>query len=250
MKIELVAARDGERFQVHNVHEIGHILRSIADSGALVALYAAGNQDFILSSIVALDVEQGYLLFEQGADSTFNQRLVNSASVTCATTSNHVHVQFTVQTLRPAMMGDRPVFQTAIPRSVIRMQRREYYRLPTSVMEPVTCTIGTKFGPLRMRATDISISGIGVGYDSRDALEIGRTYEDCVVVLPGALEFRVNLDVRNIYEALLPSGRRGQRAGCRFNNLGSSIETEIQRYIIRLERERRAREIGDSFQPT
>jgi c-di-GMP-binding flagellar brake protein YcgR len=43
------------------------------------------------------------------------------------------------------------------------------------------------------------------------------------------------------FEITLKNGRLTHRAGCRFIDLPPSVETAIQRYIIQVDRERRAR---------
>jgi len=45
------------------------------------------------------------------------------------------------------------------------------------------------------------------------------------------------------FEITLKNGRHTHRAGCQFIDLPASVETEIQRYIIRVDRERRTRYI-------
>jgi len=45
--------------------------------------------------------------------------------------------------------------------------------------------------------------------------------------------------VRSTYDVSLKNGTISHRAGCQFINLPISIESEIQRYIFRVERDRR-----------
>jgi c-di-GMP-binding flagellar brake protein YcgR len=52
------------------------------------------------------------------------------------------------------------------------------------------------------------------------------------------------LEVRNVFEITLRNGTRVTRAGCQFANLAGPMLTLIQRYIIKVERERKARESG------
>jgi flagellar brake protein len=52
------------------------------------------------------------------------------------------------------------------------------------------------------------------------------------------------LRIVNIYETTLRSGQPSLRAGCQFVDLPTSMQNLIQRYIVRMERERKARESG------
>jgi c-di-GMP-binding flagellar brake protein YcgR len=52
--------------------------------------------------------------------------------------------------------------------------------------------------------------------------------------------------VRSVFEMTTRSGSKSQRAGCEFVKLPGPMLTLIQRYIIKVERERKARESGMS----
>ena len=53
------------------------------------------------------------------------------------------------------------------------------------------------------------------------------------------------LQIRNAFEVTLKSGAHTWRAGCMFINLPGPMQSMIQRYIIKLERERRALQIDN-----
>ena len=50
--------------------------------------------------------------------------------------------------------------------------------------------------------------------------------------------------VRSVFESVTRTGVKSKRAGCEFVKLPGSMLTLIQRYIIKVERERKARESG------
>ena len=234
--------KDSERYLVHHAYEIERILQDIMESKATIAIYGNDSRDFILSTIVALDPQHGFLLMEQGSSQEFNDRLKTSDKVTCVTTHGQVHIQFTGSGLQPAVLGDEQVFRVSIPQEILRLQRREYYRLGTSVINPVKCTIKTKQDFIDTIVVDISIGGMGVlAYEGAGLLHSGDHYHGCRIALPGAGEFAVSLNVRSTFDLTLRNGRVTHRAGCQFVDLPPSVETEIQRYITRVERERRAR---------
>ncbi len=242
MKIDLVAAKDKERYLVRYPYEIQRILQGIMESKASVALYGEDGSDFVLSSIVALEPDQGYLVLEQGSSQQFNTRLQTSGRVICATTCDHVHIQFTGHDLQAETRGNEPVFRVRFPTELLRLQRREYYRLITSMVNPVRCMINTGGNFLETTVVDISIGGVGMlAYEGSGILVPGRNYHGCRIAMPGTGEFAISLVVRNTFDITLKNGRLTHRAGCQFIDLPPSVETEIQRFINRMERERRAR---------
>jgi c-di-GMP-binding flagellar brake protein YcgR len=208
----------------------------------IVALYGENEKQFLLSTLVAIEPEKGYLLFEQGVDQAMNALLLNSKECTFASTHDQVHIQFSSTKIESDKVGKEAVFRVPIPREILRLQRREYYRLVTSVINPVKCLINTGTGLMESVVVDISIGGVGVlAYPEDGRLKAGETFHGCRITLPGTGEFAVGLNVCTTFEITLKNGRVTHRAGCQFIDLPPSVETAIQRYIITVERERRAR---------
>jgi len=242
MKSTTIPPEDSERYLVTHAHTIERILSEALSAKAIVSLYVEHGQDFILSSIVALDKEKGVLMFEQGVDQDFNRALLNAGKMVCTTTHDQVYIEFVGLDLKTATLGEEPVFQVSIPNEVLRLQRRDTYRLATSVVNPVKCLINTGHKFLEAVVIDISIGGIGIlAYEGGNMLTAGETYHGCRIALPGTGGFAVSLQVCTTFDVVLKNGRVTHRAGCQFIDLPPSVETEIQRYIIRVERERRTR---------
>jgi c-di-GMP-binding flagellar brake protein YcgR len=242
MKIELITTEDRDRYLVSHSAEIERILREVMDDKNIVALYGDTSKQFLLSTLVAIEPDKGYLLFEQGVDASMNSQLLASKECTFATTHDQVHIQFSSAGVTAAKLGQEAVFRVPIPREILRLQRREYYRLVTSVINPVKCLINTGAGLMESVVVDISIGGVGVlAYPELGRLKAGEVYHGCRITLPGMGEFAVGLSVCTTFEVTLKNGRLTHRAGCRFIDLPPSVETAIQRYIIQVDRERRAR---------
>jgi len=242
MKIELISTDDRGRYLVSHAAEIERILREVMDEKYIVALYGENEKQFLLSTLVAVEPDKGYLLFEQGVDNSMNSLLLSSKECTFATTHDQVHIQFSSTNIESAKLGQESVFRVPMPREILRLQRREYYRLVTSVVNPVKCHINTSSGLMESVVVDISIGGVGVlAYTEDGYLKAGDVFHGCRITLPGTGEFAVGLTVCATFDITLKNGRLTHRAGCRFIDLPPSVETAIQRYIIQVDRERRAR---------
>lgn len=242
MKIELITTEDRGRYLVTHVAEIERILRGMMASKNIVAIYGESSKQFLLSTLISIDSVKGVLLFEQGADAAMNILLLESKSCTFASTHDQVHIQFSTNRIEAVNQGNEPLFRISMPREILRLQRREYYRLVTSVVNPVKCLINTGTGLMETVVVDISIGGVGVlAYPAVGSLKAGDVYHGCRITLPGMGEFAIGLTVCTTFEITLQNGRTTHRAGCRFIDLPPSVETAIQRYIIQVDRERRAR---------
>lgn len=230
------------RYRITHLPTINRILRELQDAKAILYLYVDYGRDFLLSTIMQLDEDRGVLLLEQGVDQEFNRQILDAGRIICAGTHDQVHIEFIGTDVKAAKLGKGAAFQVAIPREMLRLQRRETYRLATSVVNPVKCQINLGERFLETVVVDISIGGIGIlAYAGRGLLHTGESYHGCRIELPGTGTFAVSLTVCSTYDITLRNGRTTHRAGCRFIDLPANVETEIQRYINRVERERRAR---------
>lgn len=244
MKIELLTSEDADRYLVRHAVEIERVLRDVMQDRAIVAAYGENGKDFLLTSIVAVEPKEGAMYLGYGPDERLNAQLLDAHNATFATTHNQVRVQFSCKRIERASYGHEAAFRVAIPSELLRLQRREYYRLVTSVVNPVKCMINTEAGMLEALVVDISIGGVGIlAYQENGELTAGETYHGCRISLPGSGEFALSLAVCTTFEITLKNGRHTHRAGCQFIDLPPSVETEIQRYIIRVDRERRTRYI-------
>ena len=73
---------------------------------------------------------------------------------------------------------------------------------------------------------------------------LGELFKDCRLEIPGESVLSVNLRIQEILKSELPNGDHQLRLGCEFISLPGTRLTLIERYITRLERERKARETG------
>jgi c-di-GMP-binding flagellar brake protein YcgR len=244
MKIELLSSEDSSRYLVRHATEIERVLRNVMEGKSIVAAYGENGRDFLLTSIIAVEPRHNAVYLGYGPDEKLNTQLLAAQNATFATTHDQVRVQFSASRVEKVMYGQGPAFRVGFPAEMLRLQRREYYRLVTSVVNPVKCMINSEHGMLEALVVDISIGGVGIlAYQDDSVLEAGSVYHGCRIALSGTGEFALSLSVCTTFEITLKNGRLTHRAGCKFIDLPPSVETEIQRYIIRVDRERRTRYI-------
>lgn len=228
------------RFIVKHPSEVLGIMQGILSSKSLVTLSLDDESSFLVTAIEAVNAEKGWVYLGYGHNEKQNALLLARSPIHIVTLQNKVKIEFTVPQLERAEINGRTAFRINLPKEVVRYQRREYFRAHTSLANPVTCLILSPGGSIRTRVLDVSLGGIGVlAYEGSAPLRSGADYEGCQLNLPGSGQFLVNLNIRSTYNTPLNNGSVSHRAGCQFINLPPSIETEIQRYILRVERERR-----------
>lgn len=236
-------ADEEDRFTLTSATEIAFLLRGIMKHKSLITAYAGGSNDFVLTSIVEVNPAKNTLVFDLGPDEEINRRLLASDRLLFTTSHERVKVKFSSGRATPVSHGRHAAFQVALPQRLVRMQRREFYRVSTSIVNPLKCLIGMgDDSHAEVTLLDISIGGVAL-IDQHHAvdLEPGNVFPDCRIALPGQGVLRTGLQVCNTFEITLRSGLACKRSGCRFTDIGESDRGLVQRYITQLEREQRSK---------
>ncbi|MGB7595898.1 MAG: PilZ domain-containing protein, partial [Erysipelotrichaceae bacterium] len=140
--------------------------------------------------------------------------------------------------------------RAAFPADLLRLQRREFFRLTMPITRPLKCQIPISEGEdgnefvVDLNVVDISGGGLAIALPEGLDFAIDKEFKGCRIELPEVGMLVTTLKVRNQFEITLRSGGRVRRAGCEFIKLPGPMLTLVQRYIIKVERERKARESG------
>jgi c-di-GMP-binding flagellar brake protein YcgR len=239
-------------YQVHSRREIIALLRNIGEHNQLLRMQINNGVDSIVTSILSINEAENVVLIDVAPGALLNQRILESDNIAFETVLEHIRILFFANQVRSRIYEKLPAYQIAIPSNVIRLQRRENYRVPTPLANPVRCTIkiphedpdGT---PTTAIVTLQNVSGGGIAIvDDRNVLDttVGRIYKDCRIDLPGGTLVITTLEIRNSHETVLANGKVIRRVGCLFVNLPKAMLAAVQRYITKLERERNAKETG------
>jgi c-di-GMP-binding flagellar brake protein YcgR len=208
-----------------------------------------GEADVCVTSLLEVDPDAGTLVLDRSVSREQNERIVAASKVTCETSLDKIRIIFHLTGLSETKFDGGMAISAAIPETLIRLQRREYYRMPTPVSNPVRATIplplemggGTAVFPL----ADISCGGIAI-LDNKQQLgnTIGDIYQNCRIDLPEIGPITCSLQVRNTVDMTLLNNKTSRRLGCQFVDISRGNLAAVQRYITKLERERNARLAG------
>ena len=115
------------------------------------------------------------------------------------------------------------------------------------VSRPVQCTVpvtvGEKCRSVEARVYDIGLGGVALLVQPGEIpVEIGTCHENCRIALPDAGNIVVTLEIRSVLETKLMNGKAALRIGCQFVRPSAATSSLIQRYTMRIERDRKRRE--------
>lgn len=250
-QFELEQPEDYSQFLLHAKPEIVFVLRSLVQKVALVTAYFDHGRSFLLTSLLAINPDKDEVILDLGRDVEMNRAALLADKFILTTAIDKVKVQFSLKKLSVVQFEGRPAFRAVLPESLLRLQRREYFRLSTPTANPIKCMVtathpdGTPFSAAT-QLLDISGGGAGLLIVPEQAgiYRKGEVLNNCKISLPDEGMLVATLCVRDVFDVITKSGSRYLRAGCEFVSLPGSQLTMIQRYITRIERERKARLSG------
>lgn len=241
---ELLSNDQFSQYLLRSKSEMFSVFRGLVERVSQVTMFFNEGKDMILTSIVSYD-DSGIVL-DLGASGEMNRKALEANKLFCVTQLDKVKVQFLLLGVKRIEVGGQPAFKAPLPETVLRLQRREYFRLTTPIARPLKCQITIPdVGVIEAQVADISGGGIGLmGIPLTVKIEPGMDFSNCKIDLPEVGTVVATVQIRSVFETTTRSGVRSKRAGCQFVNLPGPMMTLIQRYIIKVERERKARESG------
>ena len=236
------------QFMLKAKGEMYSVFKGLVEHVAQVTMFFNGGKDMVLTSMVSYG-DDGVVL-DFGASSEMNRKALEADKLFCVTQLDKVKIQFILRGLQRIEADGRPAFKAALPENVLRLQRREYYRLTTPIARPLKCVLPVPLPDgtqqlIQANVADISGGGLALaGLPLNIAMETGTEFKGCKVELPEVGSVVFTLQIRSVFDSVTRSGTPTRRAGCQFIGIPGSMLTLIQRYIIKVERERKARESG------
>lgn len=250
-----------ERFTVYSRAEIALLLRQVLDTGTYVTAYFDADPGFAVTRLLAVDAEFEEVVMEDAADAAVRPRLLDARHITFVAFLDHVKLQFSARRIADAVFDGRGALRIRFPSELLRLQRRDFYRVQPPQEKPAKCLVpyteaqsGNGNGAHganganghgndtrryeSLRVVDISVGGLAVlAHPRQFELPIGRIIEDCFIDLPGVGSFAVSLIVRHADPAT--SEPRTRRCGCEFVDMPPATRVMLQRYINRADGEQR-----------
>jgi c-di-GMP-binding flagellar brake protein YcgR len=236
-------------YEVESRREIVALLRQIAEKNQLIRLLVRGESDVCVTSLLHVDPDSDTLILDRSVSREQNERIAGAKQVRCETSLDKIRILFALEGLSATTFEGGTALRAAIPKSLIRLQRREFYRMATPLTNPVRALIGLPpelgGGMGDFPLSDISVGGIAI-FDNKLQLgpTIGATLKNCRIDLPEVGVVTCSLHIRNSIDMTLLNNKSTRRLGCQFTDISRGNLAGVQRYITKLERERNARLAG------
>ena len=236
---------DNEKYAIHSQTAILSILRAMMQSNCLMTCHISPNDGSILTSIIDIDPQNGEMILDYGPDEAINKQALEADELDVVAYLEKVRIEFICDGVEKIEYEERDAFLTSIPETLLRFQRREYYRISAPAVPAVKCIVplAGAHQPAGQPPTaeavvlDIGVGGLAaIDSQSRIGFQAGAIYRDCLITLPELGIAKVNLQVQHVSE--IAEGK-GQRARCAYVGVPENTLSLIQRYMNKVELERR-----------
>lgn len=233
-------------FALREPGEIASVLRALVEARSLISASLVPGGFACPTALLAVH-DDGSLVLDGNRDESMNLRMAAASRMVCMAQLDLVPIRFRLSAPTRILHENYVAFATPPPDALLRMQRRELYRLACPASTSAMVHVGDAGHPpdpaaTGLRVLDISGGGIAIAIPDGELarFEPPVRIAPCLLRLADAPPVPVALEV--VYTR--PQEVRGVvrwRAGCRFLDLPATIEQQVMQYIFQVERLRNAR---------
>jgi len=240
------------RFGVEDPEQIAHLLRRMVEQRSMLEASLPGSGPGLLSAVLDVDERRRQVVLDATPHAAVERIALAQPQLGFSARVDRVDVRFYTGPLVKIMFEGMPAYRAPLPESMRYLQRREFFRIEVPAAHPAYCQILVPADDdhpprdLRTRVYDISAGGMSlfvpIGEDK--VLTGGAHFGACRLMLPDANPILVGLRVRRNFRISRRGAISQTCAGCEYVDLMPAAQSVIQRYLMRLDRERIAREKG------
>ena len=238
-------------YLIDNPAEIFRYLERIRTQRTLVKVFLDDGEAFFVSTLLDVAPAAGEIQLDPAPDDSLNIAIQACRRITLSARLDGVQIQARVTEANLVSRPSGRFLRCPAPTLALRLQRRGYFRLAPPASDPIDCRIclpgkdGSQLD-FTLHVSDISAGGLSLIVPPLfiNQCRIDDVFSDCRLDLGSEGVLLVNLRVRKITQEPDDLPRNQHRLGCEFHELALSRQSLIDRYVARVDRERKARSSG------
>lgn len=233
-----------DRYFLRGRMEILSLLHELILRREPVTVYFNGGRDFFQTTL--LEARADALVFDLSGDPEINKRLPVSPTCIFVSNINGIRVQYACGQAERFSWGGSDAFWVPPPDRIVRVQRRESYRILLPVAKPLMVKLFSENNSVlgEWPAHDLSVGGLGFSTIGEPPLEADQQIARLRLPLQGQVAIQCAVQVRHV----TPMGERQDgirfRVGVSFIDLPPATGVAIQRFITKIEHQRRGQANG------
>jgi c-di-GMP-binding flagellar brake protein YcgR len=229
-----------ERFHITGPTAIKFTLAGYATHKEAFTVQFTEGKEHFLTTLLGVDEETHRLIIDCSGSADLNRQFLESKRNVFVARPGGIHVQFTSGPAKLITFEGGPAFSVALPDFIMRLQRRDFFRIETPRANPLQFHARLPSEALlTLQAHDISVAGIGLISGSDHGLSPGVALGNCRFAVPeDDHDIFLKAVVRHVTAQELRAGVTQWRIGLHFESMLLTEENRLQRYIAHVEHER------------
>ncbi|QLG87405.1 flagellar brake protein [Chitinibacter bivalviorum] len=223
--------------------EIAYVLKMLEQTHTNVAVYFNAGHDMMLTRVLQVDSKNKQFFIDIGGHEPTNASLLLADKALYVTALDGVKIQFSTLTPSRSSLDGKPAFLVQFPNDLVKLQRREFFRLTTPITTPYTISLKlANNSSISLDLHDISLGGVGIWLkaEQHKLFELGTIIHKATLELGGVGRMQVDLEIRNVHLIHLKQDMSRWMLGVKFVDLSRSNESILQRLMVQLERDKKA----------
>lgn len=219
--------------------QIAVCLRNLVAGQDFVTVEFGGRQ--IVTQLLDVDSRNARFVFDAGSVAEDNAALPAARELTFRSLPGGIRTEFTTPDATLVKFEGLPAFEAPFPTLLYYVQRREFFRVQTPLLDPyVASGPYADGGSFRMELQDLSLGGIALKTaDERfGSLETGTVLRDVSLQLGGFGTLQLDLEIVAPRVVVTPKGDQRFVIGCKFACALGPAERTLQRVVTQLETKR------------
>ncbi|HEX7156880.1 MAG TPA: flagellar brake protein [Burkholderiaceae bacterium] len=230
-----------ERYMLYARAEVVALLRGLCAERTLLTVYAGRDGEFAVTMALQVDAESDRLILDMPSEPAAQRRLLAARDLVLVAFIDSVKLQFSAPAAQAIEFEGRPAWSIGLPTQMLRLQRREFFRVRTPMSRPATCLVPQESGASKyesLRVLDVSVGGLAIlTYPNHFDLPLDTVIESCFLDLPGI--GAVTVGIRVVHVDRMTRDETGRRCGCEFVDMAPQARMMLQRYVNRIDAEQR-----------
>lgn len=234
-------AEDAARYERRAPAEVSLCLRQLLQRRDMLAVTSAHAQ--IVTQLLEVDARERRIVFDWGGVEADNRVLLGATQLFFKASPDGVRIEFSTDAARAVSFEGRQAFEVPFPEKLLHFQRREYFRVPTPILDPFFAKGHFDDGePFRYEIHDLSLGGIALRMEAPRLAETepGTLFADVALNLGAGATLSVDIELVSPRTVTTPRGDPRYVVGFRFTRLSGTAENVLQRLITRIEAKRRS----------
>ncbi len=222
-----------EVFCLYSKMERLNLLKKIAENKAPLRLSTSDGASYMA---LCLNVSDLALVLEAPQDLPQRDLFLQAQNVLAQTELNKISIEFRLEKMSLAGSGNSLAFRAHLPDKILRLQRRETFRVDMQNANDAFCQFVYREKKCNFPLKNLSIGGMALmGNVAPDFLSAGEKIEKAQLFLPQTLPLNVDFVIKKIHENKVDMPHK-TILGCAFLKMSGQTEAQISRCITQIER--------------